>query len=176
MTSLNMLVQESIQNANNKVDLLENTPIFAFDYYNPGEGLDADSAAVADDDMPSEDTILGSIPIPNDNCCYIFEHKNYGGSRTEVCHNGSAVTNHLYDGPWDFNDKASSYTCGRDTIFTMCDNEMWRCKHKNISSGLVRNPNIGEWMEDKLTSIKIEPYNHKNNGGANIFEDYYCAG
>jgi hypothetical protein len=58
----------------------------------------------------------------------------------------------------------------------MCDNEMWRCAHKNASSGQVRNPDIGDWMDDKLTSIKIEPYNHTVNGAANIFNAYDCAG
>ena len=58
-------------------------------------------------------------------------------------------------------------------MLTMCDRDMWECNHKNISSGFVRNPYIGDWMEDKLTSIKIEPYNHWA-GGANLYEGEYC--
>jgi len=53
--------------------------ISAEDFNQQGDGLDADEQDI-------ENTILGSVPVPSDNCCYLFDWTNYGGKSTQVCH------------------------------------------------------------------------------------------
>ena len=59
---------------------------------------------------------------------------------------------------------------------TFANNEWWRSNRWNSTSGRVRNPDIGGYMNDKLTSMRIEPYDHRNHGAVNVFSDSNCAG
>ena len=72
MTSLNIMAQLEQQQANELRQLMNQQVIFAEDFSQQGEGLDYD-----EQDM--DNLILGSVPTPDDDCCYLFEHKNYGG-------------------------------------------------------------------------------------------------
>ena len=72
MTSLNIMAQLEQQQANELRQLMNQQVIFAEDFSQQGEGLDYD-----EQDM--DNIILGSVPIPDDDCCFLFSHKNYGG-------------------------------------------------------------------------------------------------
>ena len=79
MTSLNIMAQLEQQQANELRQLMNQQVIFAEDFSQQGEGLDYD-------EQDLENIILGSVPRPEDNCCNLFEWKNYGGHMATVCH------------------------------------------------------------------------------------------
>ena len=169
MTSLNIMAQLEQQQANELRQLMNQQVIFAEDFSQQGEGLDYD-----EQDM--DNIILGSVPIPDEDCCYLFEYKNYGGHSAMVCHWGEPIEKELYDPFWNFNDNAESFVCGRNAKVTFCDNEFWRCAHWNSSAGRVNNPDMGGWMNNKLTSLKIEPYDEATRPAANLYNYRDCAG
>ena len=72
MTSLNIMAQLEQQQANELRLLMDQQVISNGDFNQQGEGLDADEQDI-------ENTILGSVPVPSDNCCYLFDWTNYGG-------------------------------------------------------------------------------------------------
>ena len=76
----------------------------------------------------------------------------------------------------NFNDTAGSYSCGRNVKVTFANNEWWRSNRWNSTSGRVRNPDIGGYMNDKVTSMWMEPYDHRNLGAVNVFSGANCAG
>lgn len=44
----------------------------------PGEGLD----------ILATDGLLGASDFPRDHCCFIYDDRDFGGSRAEFCHDG----------------------------------------------------------------------------------------
>ena len=73
------MAQLEQQQANELRQLMNQQVIFAEDFSQQGEGLDYD-------EQDLENIILGSVPRPEDNCCNLFEWKNYGGHMATVCH------------------------------------------------------------------------------------------
>ena len=73
MTSLNIMAQLEQQQANELRQLINQQVIFAEDFSQQGEGLDIDQ-------QDTEYLMLGSVPAPDDDCCYLFQYKNYGGA------------------------------------------------------------------------------------------------
>ena len=133
----------------------------------PGQGLDYE---------PDMDALLGSVPTPSENCCMLFSDTNYNGHRQAVCHYGEQRYDELWRDPWDFNNMTRSFVCGKNVKITYCDNLEHTCDHKNSSAGRVDNPDIGDFMRGKMSSLKIEPYNRRHHGAANLFEHWNCNG
>ena len=169
MTSLNIMAQLEQNQANELRLLMEKQTFSAEDFSQQGEGLD-----IEQQDM--ENLILGSVPTPQDDCCYLFNNKNYGGDRKWICHWGEPVERELYDPIYNFNDVAESFVCGKNTKVTFCDNEFYRCNHINSSSGRINNPDMGQWMNNKLSTLKIEPYDVVHRPAANLYNYRDCAG
>jgi hypothetical protein len=122
------------------------------------------------------DMILGSVPTPSENCCMLFSDTNYNGYRQSVCHYGEEKYDELWRDPWDFNNMTQSFVCGKNVKITFCDNLEHTCDHKNSSAGRVDNPDIGDFMRGKMSSLKIEPYDRRHYGAANLFEHWNCNG
>lgn len=59
---------------------------------------------------------------------------------------------------------------------TFCDNEYYRCAHYNSSAGRINNPDMGGWMNNKLSTLKIEPYDETRRPAANLYNYRDCAG
>ena len=93
-----------------------------------------------------------------------------------VCHWGEPIEKDMHNPFWDFDDAAESFVCGRNAKVTFCDNEFYRCAHYNSSAGRINNPDMGGWMHNRLTSLKIEPYDEVNHPAANLFNYRDCAG
>lgn len=168
-TNLNLLQQlteaQIYQNDDEALTTTEQQQAILESVSGPGEGLDVD--------MPT----LGATPSPYPNCCMIYSEKYYLGSHISICHGGSNTNRS--DLWWDhlnFNDKAGSWACGRNTHFTLCDNEAWRCKHVASSSGRINNPDIGGNMENELTSVTVGPYNLRDHGAVTLFDNAGCWG
>ena len=92
------------------------------------------------------------------------------------CHWGESIDKDMHNPFWNFDDDAESFVCGRNTKVTFCDNEIYRCDHTNSSAGRVNNPDMGHWMNNKVTSLTIEPYNEAAHPAANLFNYRDCAG
>jgi len=146
---------------------MDQNTIFAEDFMNAGEGLDID--------MP-EEQMLGAVPVPGDDCCYLFDYENFGGEAKKVCHYGVAKYEALYESPWNFNDRTQSFSCGKNVKLSMCNHRWDECDTRGSSSGRVKNADIGGLLENKLSSVKIEPYDMKGHGAVNLFRSQHCAG
>ena len=74
MTSLNIMAQLEQNQANELRLLMEKQVMSAEDFSQQGEGLDGEQQ-----DM--ENTIVGANLVPSDNCCVLFDYRDYGGDR-----------------------------------------------------------------------------------------------
>lgn len=128
----------------------------------PGEGLDVDS-----------EIMLGAVGVPDDNCCWLYDEEDFVGDTFWVCHDGH--TKFIDLSSW-WNDRAESYVCGRDITVEWCDNDWSNCHNRGSSSGRINNPNIGNYLGNGLTTVKVSPYDSRNHGAANLFSDYNCEG
>jgi hypothetical protein len=39
-------------------------------------------------DILATDGLLGASDFPRDHCCFIYDDRDFGGSRAEFCHDG----------------------------------------------------------------------------------------
>lgn len=59
------------------------------------------------------------IQYPGDDCCTLYEHPNFEGARKRFCHDGKEKTFNMSS--YGFNDKLSSWYCGKNTWYNFCN-------------------------------------------------------
>ena len=59
------------------------------------------------------------LDYPGHDCCTIYSDKNFGGRKETFCHNGDVT---IFRGI--LNDEMSSYHCGRNVWYDMCDDNL----------------------------------------------------
>jgi len=114
------------------------------------------------------------ITMPADDCCRLYQDHNYTGTNYTFCLDGKseAIFNVAWDSPY-WNDKMTSWICGKSVEYWFCDEEPsldCRNGHGELGAGPAYNPAVGH--NDKMTTIKLYPYDPINGpGAAIIFKD-----
>lgn len=132
-------------------------------------------------------TITPQVEYPGDNCCYLYQHRGYRGLREQVCHEGEKrgfyITEETGDAYW--NDRMSSYYCGRNVWYNMCRHGPGNCTGENLNSGAGhhRNPDLrgtnngeGTDFDDTMTYMEMGPYDPSEVGAINLFRFGHCHG
>ena len=93
--------------------------MFTEDFSQQGEGLDGEQQ-----DMDNTIVLATSTPVPSENCCYLFDLKDYRGESKEICHDGETKGLELkkpyFNQGKGFWHKMESYVCGKNTNVTFC--------------------------------------------------------
>lgn len=113
MVSLNLMNQLGESDFAHERALMqsENDVIDGMQVQQPGEGLDILASA----------NLHGGSDFPRDNCCFLYDDSDFGGSRAEFCHNGHDEVYGLWN--YSFNDKMESFKCGATTKITICNGD-----------------------------------------------------
>jgi len=123
------------------------------------------------------------LEYPGHDCCTIYSDKNFGGRKETYCHNGDVTVMRGI-----LNDEMSSYHCGRNVWYDMCDgnlstpdslsaptNECWE-KNGIHGAGHAWNPLLSADAEDKMTTLVLGPYDPSILGAAVIYKYKECIG
>ena len=87
---------------------------------------------------------LTGFSIPDDDCCKLFEHTNYDGVEKQFCL-GDETKKYFNMKEVSFNDKMSSYICGKHVSANFCkNNENDNCTNGNgySAAGNTRSTEI----------------------------------
>ena len=112
---------------------------------------------------------LQSTNYPGDNCCTIWDYDNYSGDSRTFCHNGGETQYNLDD--YGFGDKDASWYCGKTVAYDMCRNYVGddcRYDHGMSGAGAARNGDSG--YHDRMTSIRLRPYDPISHGAVTVFK------
>ena len=128
--------------------------------------------------FPTASPVTDSTPnlaYPGDNCCVFFELKNYGVAHETVCNYSSYwPLQHHFDA---FNDKTSSFWCGKKLAYEFCENMFAdSCTQgKGISgAGTVRSALVGH--NNTVTTVNLHHYDVARQGAVVLFGDKDCKG
>ena len=114
------------------------------------------------------------IQYPGDDCCTLYERHNFEGARKRFCHDGSEMNFDMH--AHDFNDKLSSWYCGKNTWYNFC-NDGPDCAHDNGSSGAGHAMNrYLDRFDNRLSTLELGPYDPQVMGAVTVFEHYNCYG
>jgi len=122
---------------------------------------------------------LSGFSIPNDDCCKIFEHSNYDGVAKEFCLGDETYKYfHMKDERIDFNDRMSSYICGKHVSARFCKhNKDDNCTNGNGYSAAGNTRSTNFVPHDWMTSLNLDFYDPENdNGAVTMYEDDDCEG
>lgn len=139
--------------------------------------------------MVSDATTLGPASNgyvkPADNECILWEDKNFNGSTqslqldTSKCTGGPYILEAGHEvNIWrldHFNDKMSSWACGKDVAFDFCNDsfgDSCRSHHGNTGVGPSKSNAVG--YEDKATTVRFYCNDHDREA-AMIFSDDSCT-
>ena len=78
---------------------------------------------------------------------------------------------------YDFNDTVSSHMCGHSVAYDFCNDPKGSdClyDHGNHGAGATRSPFVGH--DDRLTFVRMWPYDAAMQGAVTFFEDGDCKG
>jgi hypothetical protein len=105
--------------------------------------------------IPSEiETTLG---YPGDECCTLYQDDDFWVPMGRFCLNGDYNVIDMV--PWGFNDRTSSYWCGKNVWYKFCyDGPGTECRwdHGESGAGHTRNPIMGH--QDRLTTLYLYRY------------------
>merc|ERR1712062_825333 len=120
---------------------------------------------------------LAGYTIPNDDCCKLFENDNYGGVEKQFCI-GDNKTMFYNMKDVGFNDKMSSYICGKHVSARFCENnENDNCTNGKGYSAAGNTRSTEIFPHDKLTSLFLDFYDSENeNGAVTMYEYDECEG
>ena len=123
------------------------------------------------------------LEYPGHNCCTIYEDINFGGRKETYCHDGNVTVMRGI-----LNDLMSSYHCGRNVWYDMCDDYLTtddtttaptdECWGKNgvHGAGHMWNPSLGSGWQDRMTTLVLGPYDPAILGAAILYKDDNCTG
>ena len=64
---------------------------------------------------------MPNVSYPGDYCCTLWDNSNYGGASVHECIDASySGTKHIDLAGLGFNDKTSSWWCGKSVDYTLC--------------------------------------------------------
>ena len=80
----------------------------------------------------------------------------------------------MEDYGWD--NKPSSFWCGKNVSYQMCDVWAWAGSCDYVSTGTgagnIKNPYM--WPHESLSYMTLKPYDQAKQGAVTIFTDYNC--
>jgi len=77
-----------------------------------------------------------NVYYPGDECCFLYEHPNYGGSKLHTCVDRNSIPwTYFYMPDYNFHDKMSSWWCGKNVAWFMCTGTHGDCDGTHGSSG-----------------------------------------
>lgn len=80
---------------------------------------------------------------------------------------------------YNINDEVSSYECGRDVEYKLCDdNDNYDCYdlRGHFGAGAIRSTSFSHTENDKLTVLKLSKYDEQLAPKVTLFEDSNCRG
>ena len=135
-------------------------------------------------------SLTPQVEYPGDNCCYLYEWAGFKGLREKVCHEGVRrefwIMNETGDDTW--NDRMSSYYCGKNVWYNMCrhgPNDCTGVYNVNSGAGHHMNYDLGAFLqnasyhvgfEDEMSYMMMGPYEPSEVGAINLFQFKGCTG
>ena len=98
------------------------------------------------------DPVLG-MSIPDDNCCTVWQDDNYSSNHIDFC---TTSSNWWSLSDLGFNDRVSSFACGKNTMIRMCDDSNYvddGCNNHKGVSGSAGTYTSHNGYEDSLSSV-----------------------
>ena len=142
---------------------------------------------VGEDAKTFADVITEKVPnfsYPGDNCCDFFADPEWRGTKVSFCIDPSSDS---FDDPnfyyhWDmrdygFDDVMSSYTCGKNVQYDICDDPTdAECTnmHGDMGAGTAYDSWVGN--DDTMTELLMRPYDAASLSAVTIYEDPNCSG
>ena len=127
---------------------------------------------------------MPNFSYPGDNCCDLFADPEWRGTKKTFCidPNSASFDDPGYFEHWDmrdygFDDVMSSYTCGKNVQYDICDDpttEECTSMHGDMGAGTAYNSWIGN--DDHMTILLMRPYDAVSLSAVTIYEDPNCSG
>ena len=116
--------------------------------------------------MLSLQTTAG-LEYPGDCACTFFECRDFGCSSQTV--DTGCATTYTYS-PGSFGNKISSFECGKNIRYEFHNHNSPSTGYEIVSgAGHLRGPQLEHWMEDRVTSVKMDYYDQWTQGSATVW-------
>ena len=107
-----------------------------------------------------------NFTAPRDECCNLYADANYGG--------GAPVTfclpeggDNLFSSLDSFNDKTSSWACGKRVAYDFCNNDSCDGDNGNSGAGNAHSSQIGN--DNSMSSIHLYKYDPASQAAVTAF-------
>ena len=126
-----------------------------------------------------------TVEYPEDNCCILYQHTSFGGEQEKICHDGPGTNKNVrLDTTLDFNNRTSSFQCGKNTWFNFIKDKNHHEEDDVLVWGRVMSGaghlknydvNQGGWS-DTISRVQLGYYDALTMGAVNVYDSTGCDG